>query len=109
MNKTSNCVKKKNFTYFSSGGGGISCADGLLGGDFSGTSIIANGASGGGRGLTLLLSILYLILAVFIYHSFTKLAFSCCSTCIVWLSFTFLVSKYFLNVENAKTDKRIVH
>lgn len=52
------------FTHFSSGGGGISCADGLLGGVFS-FSIIANGASGNGNGLTELVSIENLILTDF--------------------------------------------
>lgn len=52
---------EKKFTYFSSGGGGISWADGLLGGVFS-LSIIANGApSGGGNGLTVFVSIENLI------------------------------------------------
>lgn len=44
------------FTYFSTGGGGISCGDGRLGGVFS-HSIIANGASGKGIGLTVFVSI----------------------------------------------------
>lgn len=59
-------------TYFSSGGGGISC-DGLLGGVFS-FSIIASGASGGGNGLTVLVSIGNLILVDFnLIHGFTKI------------------------------------
>lgn len=48
--------KSSNKTYFSSGGGGISLADGLPGGVFS-TSIMASGASGGGNGLTEFVSI----------------------------------------------------
>lgn len=47
-------------TYFSSGGGGISCVDGHRGGVFS-LSIIASGASGSGIGLTEFVSIFSLI------------------------------------------------
>lgn len=54
-------------TYFSSGGGGISW-DGLRGGVFSGISIIASGASGGGRGLTVLLSIFFSFIEKILYN-----------------------------------------
>lgn len=59
-------------TYFftSSGGGGISC-DGLRGGVFS-FSIIASGASGGGNGLTVFVSIVNLILSTLFYSLFIK-------------------------------------
>lgn len=69
------------FTYFSSGGGGISCVDGHLGGVFS-HSIIASGASGKGIGLTEFVSIVHgdsLVFAVL------KLLFYFISLCLFFL------------------------
>lgn len=74
-------------TYFSTGGGGISIPDGLLGGVFS-FSIIANGASGGGKGLTVFVSILNLILMLsfnetFYHKIFNDLLLNC-NFCLVF-------------------------
>lgn len=63
-------------TYFSSGGGGISCVDGHLGGVFS-HSIIANGAAGSGIGLTVFVSICNICSTLFtIYFDCTKRSFA---------------------------------
>ncbi|KAI9576010.1 hypothetical protein GQX74_000372 [Glossina fuscipes] len=51
------CTNTDDRTYFSSGGGGISVTEGVPGGVFS-FSIMASGASSGGKGLTEFVSIL---------------------------------------------------